>query len=279
MRNQSTLFERICIAMLPDGISDDCYAMFICKVRSYLNNNFAGCDEVVNRNWNLNVSQDNPQFAPKIDGFELHESYSFWSSKYEENKSNEDIEWRILIERSRIVFNYRKHKLSDPGSFVSFLTFFQPILAKFKDFLGIKQWKSMSLSYFFIYDTKTLQDTGLVKDKPITNGIGGLYYDVRNLLVPFNTMPEFKGFEAFIPAYKWRQGWQQTVDNQRYLSSLVIEAGKVDDTLRITMSLDVAVEGSSNTPEIFEKMYEIIRDNYDMIICEDVKKIIGDDCK
>lgn len=276
-RQQSTLYERICIATLPDSVGDEDFERLPKEGRGYLGSLWPGLVEENLPLWTVRVNQPKTNQRPEIQEAVFTQSYDFWSSAA---SNGEDArEWRVRIERERIILNYRKHSKDDPGSIAEFLAFVIPVLSFLRRTLGIQKWKALTLSYYFLYDEESLHATEFFRSAK--KNVSGRFYEVKKFLVPFANFPEMDGFKMFITPYRWQQRWLQEISGKEYVSGIFIDTGVLAGTnqTQISMQLDVIEREAVENACSMEAMYGIIQGNYSRLICPGAWAELGGDCR
>lgn len=272
MRQESTLNERYVIADLSDSIDDRAYQRLLENMRAYLNEFYRGIFEKRGTQWDFQIQPESESNnIPTIKNLCQKETFSFWQN--DPAKKGNDPDWRVYIDRAKIVVNYRKHLVTDPGSFEDFYSFVEEILKKAGCFLGISQWETLRLVYSFRFARDTLSE--------VFDGLAENWIEVKRLLQPFATMPTPSGFVEFIPNYQWNQSWRRNQDSKSYYTHAELSATPppAKQNLNIRLLLEVTTNARVNIDnDGLMNLYHILQSDYVNLIVKGNAKII-EDCK
>lgn len=265
MRHLSTLHERYIEVFLPDDLPGEAYENALYELKKFIAEQYPESCYIKHSNWNCNIilSQNG---APSLES-KLTFIHDIWSA---EASKNEWREWRVRVEKQRLVINYCKNRIDDPGSFAEFLIFSEPIITFFQHKLGIKSYPNIKLNYLFKYDFNTIANKDLCTEKLI---------EVKDIFKPFaatrNDAPD--DFEVFVPPYHWEQTWR--LEQDFFLRS-TLNTSKQNETFALFMTLTAWQENEIASPlsllsELFKKL-EVI---YHAMLTEKAKNHLKDDWK
>jgi len=265
MRRFSTLNERYIEALLPEDLPGEAYEYALGELKRSLKERYPESFYNKLSSWdcNLAVVKDG---APSLNS-KLTFMHDIWSAKENKNKPRE---WRIRVEKKRLIVNYCKNLIDDSGSFLEFQDFYGPILVSFQKDLGIQAYQNIVLNHQFKYNCDTLGN----KEYATENWV-----EVKKILKPFASVHlDVPGdFKSFIPPYRWEQTWRLEKD---YFLRSCLKTSKENDKISISMML----AAWRNTKEIapyallnglFDKL-EII---YRAMLTDEALTLLKDDWK
>lgn len=209
------------------------------------------------------VAKDGP---PSLNS-KLTFMHDIWSAK--ENK-NEPREWRIRVEKNRLIINYCKNLIGDSGSFLEFQDFYEPILVSFQKDLGIQAYQNIILNYHFKYNCNTLDN----KEYATKNWI-----EVKNILKPFaSTHHDVPGdFKSFIPPYHWEQTW--CLESNYFLRSC-LKTLKDTDKISIVMTLAAWRNDKKTAPcSLLNGLFDKLEIIYRAMLTDKALTLLKDDWK
>ena len=273
MREYSTLTERLLHLSMP-SVTSETLEKSVDTFKEYLRFQYSDFDYSAQQKWNyrLKAAEDG---GPSIYKRTANPEHVFWDQKSDEKH---DPVWRLKVDSTDIVFNYRKNKLADSGSWADFSHRCEEMIAFWQKHLNVKEWKSLDVMYFFTYGAKNIEDSHLVRKH---------WIEVKDLLQPFAIMPHTANFKSYLPNYSWDQSWICALDgNQNYMVNSRLETGKrqgnqeSENSLEIYLFLTVVPPKDIIKREIpWEKMFEVLHDNYQVLLTDYARASLMDDFK
>ena len=268
MREYSTLTERIIRLTMPK-VDSARLEKAVVDFKAFLQRISPDYYTQVNHLWSYSLKAADDG-GPEIDKRIVKLEYEFWEKKPENNK-NESI-WRIKLSDEDVVFNYRKNKINDSGSWEDFIATAQTYIMTLQSFLKI-EWKGLCVTYFFVYGEDTVEDRLIARND---------WIEVRKILQPFASMPFDKSFRAFIPKYEWDQSWYcNTSDSDKYVLNCRLETNstkghplKIYMYLSATVPTDILKKGLP-----WSNIHVLLRDNYSSLLFGETKDLFAGDFK
>lgn len=210
MRSESTLIERY-VEVFFDKMSEEKYAIAEEKYANATKEITPSCFKEENRQWVFNLHEGTNGLPELVDPH-LSVTNNYWECQM---SPGNDPAWRVRLERRRFVLNFRKHLLKDPGTKEEFYAFILNNLKMLRQFFDIKVWIKFRLTYFFRLDSQHIDETSLARPE---------WLEVKDLLLPFSSMPTSAGFQQYVHPCNINLQWTQTNNGHECLSGLMVNS-------------------------------------------------------
>ena len=273
MREYSTLTERF-LHLSMASVTSETLEKAVDAFKEYLRIQYPDFDYSPQQKWaySLKSAEDG---GPSIDKRTVNPEHVFWDQK---NDKKHDPVWRLKVDSTDIIFNYRKNKLQDSGSWTDFSRLGEEMISFWQTKLNIQEWKSLDVTYFFTYGSHNVDDSKLIRED---------WIEVKNLLQPFAVMPHAANFKSYQPDYLWDQSWICALEeNQNYLVNTRLETGRRQIQAKHENSLEIHLYLTVMPPEQFltkkipwTEMFEVLRDNYQALLTDYAKTSLMEDFK
>ncbi|MGI6353820.1 MAG: hypothetical protein ACOX6W_01780 [Lentisphaeria bacterium] len=265
MRQFSTLQERYIEAFLPDDLSVEVYDNALGELKKFLEERYPESHYTSHQNWNCNIVIS-PSGAPKLES-KLSFAHDIWSKK--KNK-NEQRDWRVRIEKKRLIINYCKNKIEDSGSFPEFLNFCEPIINFYLNKLAIPAFPNIKLSYQFKYDFNTVANKIFCDEK---------WIEIKDIFTIFASTYQNapNDFMSFIPPYQHEQTLRLKDD---FLLHSNLTASERNEKLAIFMTLSAWQSKEAPSPcSLLSVLFDKLKIIYCLMLTKKVRDYLKDDWK
>ena len=222
--------------------------------------------------WNYSLTEDKDDEGPIITNRRTFPEYTFTVK----NSQNAFL-WRLLVNNSKIVFNFGKNSLDDPGSWKEFLKTALEYIHVLQKKLEVPSLEELTITYLFAYNNLSLDDPELIKPE---------WLEVRKLLQPFETMRLPASFKAFAPIYTWDQQWIcSRPDKLDYTVISSIETSQTKNDASKNMPLTVFLYLGVIVPNKclkeddvrYDDIHALLKESYELMLTDySRKKLAGD---
>jgi len=241
--------------------------------RSYCCEN--GFDYEKQTKWKLECDIDPATQLPQMkDSSGSIDEFHFIHHDSEKRK----IEWVFRIFPDRVVFNFLKNQLKDPGSFNEAKDIFSPLWEEFKKDFDFKEESQVEVSYVLHLDKYSLSDQSLY---------GPDWLEVKDISVLFGCIGELPYSNCrYIPPFRSIQNWDaehpdfQKVQLRCLTQSLQQPEPKLPNISTLSIEFQLCVYTRLDSDAFIGKasvLFEILTELYDKILTEKAKNAIEGD--